>query len=251
MALIKLVMRFVCLVCAAGLIVAITALYAFAVPTITSIDDQEIDEDQAFVLPFTVTYVDHNALTVSASSSNTTLIPNSAIGFPDNSGSSRTIWIQLAPNQYGTAFITLTATEDGDSASTTFQVIVNSVCDAPTIEAGADQVVLSSVKLDGSESIIPVPDDVSITTWEWELNHTSNPAFARTASGKTVELVDIDPGHYDVTLTVYTDSDVCGTQYQDTMRLAALGPWDISGDGTTGLAEVIHLLQVLSGIRND
>jgi hypothetical protein len=245
----KSLMRFVCLACTAGLIVAITAPSAFATPTINiSNSSLTIDEDWTLLVPYIVTFANHNALTISASSSNTTLIPISGITFVDNIGTDRFFQITPALNQHGTAVITLTATEDNNSASDTLIITYSSVCDAPTLVAGDDQVVLSSVKLDGSESIIPIPDDVSIATWEWELNHMSNPAFDRTASGKTVELVDIDPGHYHVTLTV---SDVCGTQYQDTMRLAALGPWDINGDAATDLAEVIHILQVLSGMGSD
>jgi len=111
-------------------------------PTISDVGNQALNEDATGSVSVTVSDQESpvGALTVTASSNNTTLIDTSdiTIGSIDGSG---TLTVQLSPksDQYGTATITLTVTDlsgDGLSAQDTFDLTVSSVNDAPAFTAG-------------------------------------------------------------------------------------------------------------------
>jgi VCBS repeat-containing protein len=113
-------------------------------PTISNITDQTILEDtNTGELAFTVSDVDDAAgsLTLSGSSSDTTLVPNSNITFGGSDGS-RTVKVSPAANRFGgPATITLSVSDGDESATETFDVNVTLVNDAPTFDKGADQTV--------------------------------------------------------------------------------------------------------------
>lgn len=88
---------------------------------------------------------------------------------------------------------------------------------SPTADAGPDQIVFNKVTLDGSGSSDP---DGSIVTYQWQLNHRTNPAFNRTATGIKPTVSNLKKGYYDVTLTVRDDQAAIDT---DTMELAVAG----------------------------
>jgi len=88
---------------------------------------------------------------------------------------------------------------------------------SPTADAGPDQIVFNKVTLDGSGSSDP---DGSIVAYEWQLNHRTNPAFNRTATGIKPTVLNLKKGYYDVTLTVTDDQAATDT---DTMELAVAG----------------------------
>lgn len=110
-------------------------------PTITAIGNQTIQEDTpTAALPFTLSDPDTPAgsLTVTATSSNTTLVPNANIAlFGD--GVSRTVTVTPATNQTGTTTITLTVSDGTATATTSFQVTVTPVNDEPAISAISNQ----------------------------------------------------------------------------------------------------------------
>jgi len=87
----------------------------------------------------------------------------------------------------------------------------------PVANAGADKVVFDTAMLDGRSSSDP---DGEVVSYEWTLVHRENPAYDRTASGMTPTVPTLNPGFYDVILTV-TDND--GLVDTDTMLLAAAG----------------------------
>ncbi|MBI4319194.1 MAG: tandem-95 repeat protein [Chloroflexi bacterium] len=108
-------------------------------PTISDIPNQVTDEDTATAaIPFTVGDIETEllSLTLTGSSSNPVLVPNSGIVF-GGSGANRTVTITPAANGFGTTTITIAVT-DGDAATTSdsFVLTVNSVNDAPV--AGSD-----------------------------------------------------------------------------------------------------------------
>ena len=112
-------------------------------PTISVIANQTTNEDvPTAVIPFTIGDAETAAagLTVSASSSNTTLVPNANIQL-GGSGASRTITVTPAANLFGTSTITVTVGDGVLSTQTSFLLTVNSVDDAPTITAIANQTV--------------------------------------------------------------------------------------------------------------
>ena len=110
-------------------------------PTISAIGNQTINEDGvAGPLGFTVADVETPAgsLTVSASSSNTTLVPNANLVL-GGSGGARTITATPAANGSGTSTLTVTVSDGSASASTSFVLTVNPVNDPPTISSIANQ----------------------------------------------------------------------------------------------------------------
>jgi gliding motility-associated-like protein len=119
-------------------------------PTISSIANQTINEDvPTGLLPFTVNDAETAAadLVVTGTSDNTSLIPDAYI-VVSGTGANRNVQITPALNQSGIAIITLSVSDGVNSASTNFQVTVNTVNDAPTISAIADQVVNEDTSTD-------------------------------------------------------------------------------------------------------
>jgi hypothetical protein len=111
-------------------------------PTISNIANQTINEDgNTGNIAFTIGDVETltSSLTVTATSSNTTLVPNSSSTLTlGGSGGSRTIKVTPAANKYGTATITVTTSDGTLSTSDIFVVTVNSVNDPPTISGIAN-----------------------------------------------------------------------------------------------------------------
>ena len=110
-----------------------------AVPTITSVVAQTIDEDQATTaIAFTIADADTevNSLQVSASSTNLTLVSANAIVL-GGTGANRTVTITPAANQNGTADITLTVSNGALASSSRFVLTVRAVNDAPVATDGA------------------------------------------------------------------------------------------------------------------
>lgn len=104
-------------------------------PTISTIPPQTIAEDTATMsLPFTLTNPIGNvdALIVTATSSDTTLIPNANIVISP-SGATRTVTITPTANLSGLATITITVSDGVQTVNQLFQVRVNPVDDAPVI----------------------------------------------------------------------------------------------------------------------
>jgi hypothetical protein len=111
-------------------------------PTISDVSDRSTDEDTptgaiAFVVGDAQTAA--GSLTVSATSSNTTLVPNANIVL-GGSGANRTVTITPALNQFGSTTITLTVIDAGGlTATDTFLLTVNSINDLPTISDVGNQ----------------------------------------------------------------------------------------------------------------
>ena len=115
-------------------------------PTISDILDQTIDEDTSTgALAFTIGDAETlpDSLTVTGTSSNTTLVPNVNIVF-GGSGADRTVTITPAPNQFGTATITITVDDGTFTTSDTFLLTVNPVNDPPTIASIGDLTINES-----------------------------------------------------------------------------------------------------------
>jgi uncharacterized delta-60 repeat protein len=111
------------------------------VPTIANITDKSTPErTPTAAISFTVGDIDTDvaSLTVTATSGNTTLVPNANIAI-SGSGASRQLIITPAPHQNGSAVITVTVSDGSLTASDTFTLTVTPVNDAPTIADIADQ----------------------------------------------------------------------------------------------------------------
>ncbi len=116
-------------------------LQAQAPPTISNVPNQTINEDaNTGALAITVGDPDTatTLLSMSGSSSDTTLVPNSNIVFA-GSGSARTVTVTPIANSSGTATITIYVGDGVNVTSDTFQLTVNSVNDAPNFTLPASE----------------------------------------------------------------------------------------------------------------
>ncbi len=106
-----------------------------------NLPDTSGNEDTTVVVAFEVT--DPGSITsVTATSSNTTLVPNNPANLNvTGSGSNRLVTINPVANLSGASDITVTVNRTGGSANTTFTVTINPVNDAPSFTKGADQSV--------------------------------------------------------------------------------------------------------------
>lgn len=112
-------------------------------PTIGNIANKSTNEDTATTpISFTIGDVETAAanLIVTATSSNTTLVPNGSVIF-SGTGTSRTLRATPARNQFGTTTITVAVSDGTTTATDTFLLTVNSVNDLPTISDLANRTV--------------------------------------------------------------------------------------------------------------
>src|ERR1051326_3126729 len=113
-------------------------------PTISSIASQVTSEDTpTAAIPFTIgdSSTPATSLTLAAIASNPSLTPVADVVF-GGSGSSRTVTITPALNQFGTSTITIFVTDTAfGSIRTNFLLTVNPVNDPPTISTVPDQII--------------------------------------------------------------------------------------------------------------
>jgi alpha-tubulin suppressor-like RCC1 family protein len=104
-------------------------------PTISDVSNQSTDEDTALNnVAVTIGDIESTltcAGSLSASSSNTSLLPNGNISI-GGTALNCTVSMSPAANQNGTATVTLTVTDGSLNAQDTFLLTVNSINDAPT-----------------------------------------------------------------------------------------------------------------------
>jgi len=87
----------------------------------------------------------------------------------------------------------------------------------PTANAGSDQIVFDTITLNGSQSSDADNDPL---TYSWQVNHRTNSANNKTATGVSPTISNLKLGFYDVILTV---SDSNGLSDTDTMMFTATG----------------------------
>ena len=159
-------------------------------PTISTVANQNLTANTATeALAFTVgdagtSVVD---LTVTAASSNTTLVPNANVILA-GSGASRTVRVTPAANQTGTATLTLTVSDGTLTASSTFTVTVAAVV------PGAAKAVSINVGFNGTLAPADLAGVIPVAHWN-ELSGSNNPSASALvdesgipASGMTVSL---------------------------------------------------------------
>ena len=96
-------------------------------PTVTSISEQFTDENTpAGPIAFTVDDADGDVLTVTATSSDTSVVTNGNIVLA-GSGSDRTITLTPEADTYGTTTITINVSDSKDTVSITFELTVSPV----------------------------------------------------------------------------------------------------------------------------
>jgi hypothetical protein len=111
-------------------------------PTISTIPDQTVAEDESLAISFTIDDRDTalDKLQVSADSANPLLIPKKNL-ILSGIGNTQALTITPTPDLWGVAQITVTVNDGGLKASRSFKLTVISVDDAPAIDPIADQIV--------------------------------------------------------------------------------------------------------------
>ncbi len=130
-------------------------------PTIVGLADRTIPEDSVTdLVQFLVADPETAAetLTLSATSSNPSLIPDANIVF-SGTGASRGVIVTPAANHHGSATITVTVSDGTTSSSETFQVTVQSV-DDPTIISTSSQPL---VYLIASKKVVTIDGQATIS----------------------------------------------------------------------------------------
>jgi hypothetical protein len=147
----------------------LTVLSVNDLPTISAIANVAINEDTpSGAIAFTVGDIETPAgsLVVTGNSSNPALVPNSNIVL-GGSGSSRTVTLTPAQNQFGATTITLTVTDaNGGTNSTSFLLTVNPVNDPPTISSISGQTI----------------NEDSSVTLPFTINDVDTPVYALTVT---------------------------------------------------------------------
>jgi RHS repeat-associated protein len=119
-------------------------LHVQLVPLISDLPDLTVNEDASITpIPFTIGNIlgaPPSALTVTASSSNPTVMPVANLVF-GGSGANRTLAMTLPANINGTSTITVTVSNGTVSNSDSFVLTVTAVPDPPTIADIADRTV--------------------------------------------------------------------------------------------------------------
>lgn len=220
-------------------------------PTITAITNQTTNEDVATpALPFTLSDPDTPAssLTVTATSSNKTLVPDANIAlFGDDI--SRTVTVTPAANQTGVTTITLTVSDGTASASTSFQVTVVGVNDTPTITAVSDQTTSENtptapIAFNVNDGETP-PGALTVTgsSSNAVLVPNGNISLGGSGEGRTVTITPAggQSGTTTITLTVSDGTATASISFQltvtsvnDAPTITAVAPQTTNEDVATG-----------------
>lgn len=236
---------------------ALTAIYSASVlraqsgntaPTISDITTQTIGMNtNTGALAFAVGDAQTPAagLTLSASSSNTTLVPNANIAF-GGSGANRTVTVTPATDQAGASTITVTVSDGSLAASDSFTVVVSSqgklLFSAPTFTGYEDknQVIITVQRFVGSYGAVSVNYATSDGTG------TAGSDYAATSG--TLSWAAGDSQGKTFTIPIYNDSIPEGNE---TVNLTLSNP---TGGATLGIpaTAVLTIIEpappVLSGM---
>jgi hypothetical protein len=174
-------------------------------PTISAVANLATDEDQR-TDPMTVVVSDANtagsSLTLTATSSDTTLLPNSGISLvPNSTGTnSRTYTLQLNPAQDangGPVTVTLTASDGSLTTQRTFTLTVTPVNDAPSVPVIPNQTVAEDTALSPVSFTVTDVDNAGA-----ELSVTATSSNQALLSNSDIELATTQTSANSRTFTV-------------------------------------------------
>ena len=183
-------------------------------PTLSTITNRTINEDSSTgSIAFSVNDEETAAgsLAVTATSSNTSVIPNNNLVL-GGSGANRTITVTPAANAHGSATITVKVTDvHGKSAQRTFTVTVNSVNDAPTISNIPNVTIEES---QATEAISFTVNDIDTPSAQWVVSLASSSntdliplssahiQLGGSATARTIKVIPSPNKHGSSTITV-------------------------------------------------
>lgn len=199
-------------------------------PTVTSINNQTIDEDSiAGPIGFTVGDVESSpgALTLSGTSSNPTLVPNGNIVFGGN-GANRNVTITPAASQFGTAQITVIVSDGDRTASRQFTLTVNEQNDSPTITVISDQSIDEDAAAGpisftvGDQETAPGSLTLSASSSDTDLLPVANIIFGGNGANRTVTLTPEPDASGSAQVTISVSDGTVTTDRQFTLTVAAV-----------------------------
>ena len=172
-------------------------------PTVVSpLGDVAVDEDAAdTVISLLGVFgdVDEDALTLSAASSDESLVTATVIGTD--------LTLHYLGDQHGSATITVSASDGTESVSNPFAVTVSPVNDAPTFTKGADQTVLEDA---GAQTVAAWTTNISAGPAD-EAGQTLAFNVSTSNDGLFAALPAIDPFTGDLTYTPADDANGTST----------------------------------------
>ncbi len=211
-----------------------------------------IDEDTSTApLAFTVGDEESgpDALTITAASNNTTLVPLSGITF-GGSGANRTVTVTPAADKYGTVRITVYVSDGNSTRNAYFYVTVLPVNDAPVVLPPDEQ----TIPEDGSTEILyyTISDidndaaDITMSAASSDAGKVASIVLAGNGAERTVKVVPAANASGDVTITLTADDGepafntgtgtfvVHVTPVNDAPAISAIDNQTILEDGATG-----------------
>ncbi len=222
-------------------------------PTISAIADLSIDENTSTApLAFTVGDPETAAgsLTVSAVSSNPTLVRNLGIVL-GGSGANRTVTVTPEANTFGTATITLTVSDGTTSVEESFVLTVVDVSYPPTITPIGDITIQENTSTDVIEFTIGDLDSplgsllVSAVSSNPTLVRNFGLVFGGTGANRTLVVTPVADQTGTATITIMVTDGVLTTNEAFVLTVEAettlLG--DTNGDGEVNIAD-------LNNVRN-
>jgi len=189
------------------------------------------------------------AVTVTASSTNTTLVPNTLVGndttpgyFFEGTGASRTLTIIPSPGQTGSALVTVTATDqDGGQATRQFDLNV-SVNTAPTISNIADQskpqnAATGNINFTiGDGQTNPSQLQLSFASSNTTLVPNANFTFGGSGTSRNVNITPVN-GEYGLTTITITVTDPAGLSASDSFLLGIYKTGNATAPTITSVAD--------------
>ena len=153
-------------------------------PTISALSNLSTNEDTATAAIAIIVGDTESApstLTLSATSSNLSLLPVGNVVF-GGTGANRTAVITPAPDQSGTAIITVTVSDGTDTASQSFSLSVTPVNDPPSFTAGVNQSLLfannSPQNISNWATAITDGDPDFVQTLSFNVSNSNNALFS-------------------------------------------------------------------------
>jgi subtilisin-like proprotein convertase family protein len=190
-------------------------------PALTGLVDTTTNENSFVQIPFTVTSSDLANVSFTTAASNSNLVSVIKIG---GSGTSRTLFITLVPNAFGTSQITVTATDITGTRTRQFLLTVNHVEQAPVLGP------ISDIRISGSTNIVLNVSDIDTPL-------TSLTFFASTAGVGIIQDVHFNVNGSIVTATITPVPNAVGS---DRVTISV-------SDGTTTVNQSFNVTTVVAG----
>ena len=196
--------------------ITVYAVGANKPPVISEIPDQTIDQDDTLgPVSFQISDPDHdpNSLSLTAVSSNQTLVPDANIVL-SGGGINRQIVVTPNSGAFGSTTITITVSDGIDSVSETFELIVNEVTLPPSISSIPDQQIDQGMSTGALTFSLADPDtnvdDLVLTASSSDVNlvPAQGIVFGGQGAQRTIT-VSPDPALFGTTtITIYVSDGI-------------------------------------------